>query len=466
MIQTKKKRKPKFRKTIRYRGGMLRFLSSFLPGAKERAIAEADEYAKRLIEEEEKEKRKVKPPSIKTKLKSVTPKKTYTVSVQPDKTPYSVPVTTDMTPYSVPVPPDMTPIPSPPVMPPIPPPTKRIRIKNETSKDKRNLKKSLDKLEITDDYIELWKQVIGEDVITILKEHAFSINSPCNYIQDYFYISDEPDSELQRILCKTFFILGYISNILEENDYKYRILWKGTRALRLAYKASDKYKVDNAAFKTDDEDIVIIERDPETKSDKKPFTLAICKLLQYMLGGITKISIYEPDANTRNANIYKLSYILPSGGYKAFVDIGTDGITHQYYTDILTETIQTDIGFAITYVFPSIENQKNEKEAYLKQYQQELEQLASTPIEQNKKTELRNKLEYDIAKFTNNVNKIKHIIGESETYTPPPPEIDRSTYDPADVTAALRSAASNNLIKKQRHADILAAIKEKEKEKV
>jgi hypothetical protein len=56
MIQTKKKRKPKSRKTIRYRGGMLRFLSSFLPGAKERSIAEADEYAKRLIEEEEKQK--------------------------------------------------------------------------------------------------------------------------------------------------------------------------------------------------------------------------------------------------------------------------------------------------------------------------------------------------------------------------------------------------------------------------
>jgi hypothetical protein len=246
-----------------------------------------------------------------------------------------------------------------------------------------------------------------------------------------FYINKQTDKQADKLLqvnlCKCFFILGRVSEILEQLNYKFMLVLKGTRAMLLAAKERPDIlarlkptrpgasSLDNKLFETLDVDGTLQLRNgvetSESREERKELATDIFKLIQKHIGE-DKMSILQPMAETAadsietiGARVVKLSYKNPDGGITAISDLGFSQITHNYYTDELQETAVED--HKLHYRFPSLEDQEREKAAFLEKFKQQWADGDHS-----------DKSLFNIQQFTRNLNKIRTLLGKEPIEMP------------------------------------------------
>jgi hypothetical protein len=271
-------------------------------------------------------------------------------------------------------------------LPPPPPPTVTASSKKEKTPEKK-LKRAL--------------QLLAKELETTKNTDT------CDLVKDVFYIDEgEPDPILQENLCKCFFVLGRVSYILEDLNYKFMLVLKGTRAMLLAAKKRDDVVARlnsepgyNKLFKTVDIDGTLQLRDGvetyDSIEERKTLANEIFLLIQKSIGA-DELPILQPLPETPlEAKVVKLSYKNPDGKITAISDLGFSQIASSYYTNEFQETDDKD--HKLHYRFPSLEDQKKEKEAFLDN--------TDKPI-------------YKIKKFVTNLNKIRALLGEEPITMP------------------------------------------------
>lgn len=184
------------------------------------------------------------------------------------------------------------------------------------------------------------------------------------------------------------------------------LVLKGTRAMLLAAKKLpdilERLNTEpgyNKLFKTVDIDATLQLRSGDETDDsieeRRLLANEIFLLIQKSIGA-DKLPILQPLPETPlEAKVVKLSYKNPDGKITAISDLGFSQITPGYYTDELQET--KDEEHRLHYRFPSLEDQKREKETFLDDV---------------------SKPEYKIKKFRTNLNKIRAMLGEEPIPTP------------------------------------------------
>ena len=264
-----------------------------------------------------------------------------------------------------------------------------------------------------------------------LAEELETTRNTCISVKDVFYINKETDKQADKLLqvnlCKCIFILGRVSQILEDFNYKFMLVLKGTRAMLLATKERPEIlarlkptrpgasALDNNLFETLDIDGTLQLRDgvetPESREERKALATDIFVLIQKHIGE-DKISILQPMAETPDdtvetigARVVKLSYKKPDGGITAISDLGFSQITHGYYTGEFQET-QVE-AHKLHYRFPSLEDQEREKEAFLEQFKQQWADGDHS-----------DKSLFNIQHFTRNLNKIRTLLGKEPIEMP------------------------------------------------
>ena len=253
-----------------------------------------------------------------------------------------------------------------------------------------------------------------------LVEELKPIKSTCILVKDVFHIDKETQDPAERIFqvisCKCFFILGRVSYILEEMKYKFMLVLKGTRAMLLAAKKRDDivkrlkpkpgYLLsDNQLFKTVDIDATIQLREGDETDDsieeRRLLANEIFELIKDFIGA-DKISILQPALETPvEAKVVKISYIKPKGGFIPISDLGFSQIKHDYYT-VFQETIVEE--HKLHYIFPSINDQEIEKEAFLEKFKKEWDDGDHS-----------DKSKFNIKRFTDNLNKIRQLLDKDHT---------------------------------------------------
>uniref|UniRef100_A0A6C0F209 Uncharacterized protein n=1 Tax=viral metagenome TaxID=1070528 RepID=A0A6C0F209_9ZZZZ len=309
------------------------------------------------------------------------------------------------------------------------PVTKKIIQKTPARQAKQALK-----LELKNKHeAELKQKQELENALQLLDRELETTENTCILVKDVFYIDKETDKQADKLLqvnlCKCFFILGRVSQILEDLNYKFMLVLKGTRAMLLAAKerpdilARLKPKrpgvsvLDNKLFETLDVDGTLQLRNgvetPESREERKELATDIFKLIQKHIGE-DKLSILQPKPETPDdtvetigAKVVKLSYKNPDGGITAISDLGFSQITHDYYTDELQETAVEDEKYKLHYRFPSLEDQEREKAAFLEKFKQ---QWAAG--------DQSDKSLFNIQHFTRNLNKIRTLLGKETIEMP------------------------------------------------
>jgi hypothetical protein len=155
----------------------------------------------------------------------------------------------------------------------------------------------------------------------------------------------------------------------------------------------------NKLFKTVDIDGTLQLRDGvETDNsieERKTLANEIFLLIQKYIGA-DELPILQPLPETPlEAKVVKLSYKNKDGKITAISDLGFSQIASSYYTNEFQETDDKD--HKLHYRFPSLEDQKREKEAFLDN--------TDKPI-------------YKIKKFVTNLNKIRALLGEEPIAMP------------------------------------------------
>jgi len=310
------------------------------------------------------------------------------------------------------------------------PVTKKIIQKTPARQAKRALDVAL-KLELKNKHeAELKQKQELENALQLLAKELETTKNTCILVKDVFYIDKETDKQADKLLqvnlCKCFFILGRVSQILEDLNYKFMLILKGTRAMLLAAKdvvarlkptRPGVSSLDNELFKTLDVDGTLQLRNgvetPESREERKELATDIFKLIQKHIGE-DKMSILQPMAETAadsietiGARVVKLSYKNPNGGVTAISDLGFSQIMHDYYTDALQVTTVEVEDHKLHYRFPSLEDQEREKAAFLEKFKQ---QWAAGDHS--------DKSLFNIQHFTRNLNKIRTLLGKESIEMP------------------------------------------------
>lgn len=234
-------------------------------------------------------------------------------------------------------------------------------------------------------------------------------NDPNKIVKYENEVLDPANSVVRSILRKMFVVYGAIATQLYTKNSPYQLVMKGTRALYLNKEAFDKPLI------TSDIDVSIIKRSDYVEDSETSYEVRK-KLAEYISSLIITLCEgpgYEIDATipVHNTDIVKITYRNPVSGER--IGLSDIGITQEDMID-KSPNPAVDIdsymrmsilikGIYVTFLYPTIDNMRLEKELNKEYYKYEIDKLTGDE---------RTKYERKLNNMTKGLNKIKLALGE------------------------------------------------------
>ena len=277
----------------------------------------------------------------------------------------------------------------------------------------------------------------GKQLEYPIRNVFYEPNDPNTIVKYGNEVFDPANSIVKSILRKMFVLYGAVATQLYSTKSPYQLVMKGTRALYLNKEAFGKTLI------TNDIDVAIIRRydhveDPETSYETRK------KLAEY-IGSLIKTLFkedgYDIDSSIpiQNQNIVKITYRNPSSGER--IGLSDIAITQQ---DVIGESPNPSVdidkyirmslliqGIYATFLYPTIDNMKLEKELYREHY----------TVERNA---------YGLEAITEGLNKIKYVLGGVAQETKEAEQIvERARQDRETRISDAQKVKSGNLTKEE-----------------